>query len=236
VLPLPGAALPPAVLPLPGAALPPAVLPLPGAALPPAVLPLPGPRLPAAVPPAAAALAVALIFVCYSYSGAWTFGAGAPTAHYAAEAHLEPLPGGGYPKDAPGSPRTAPFPTYAVRDAVTRVLGPDPRRVTLSIDERLFAFLPWPGYTTTSRAASGSLVLWDQRTAEIHKLSIITNPAEFAQASAHTRFGPIDIFVLHRDGTAWTWRDQRFNASQFAPQSWVVDTGLPDNVVVAIRR
>lgn len=191
----------------------------------------------AALPVAVAStLAVTLAFVCYSYSGDWLPGAGAPTAHYAAEAHLEPLPGGGYSRYAPASPRTAPFPTYAVRDAVTRVLGPDPRRVTLSIDERLFAYLPWPGYTTTSRGASGSLVLWDQRAAEIQRLTTITDPAQFAQDSAHTRFGPIDVFVLQRDGTAWTWRDQRFSPSQFDSRNWVVDTGLPDNVVVAIRR
>jgi hypothetical protein len=195
-------------------------------------------RLAATPPPgvAAAALAVALTWVCYAYSGAWLPGTGIPTAHYAAEAHLEPLPGGGYPRFAPAAARTAPFPAYAVRDSVTRVLGSDPRRVTLTIDERLFAFVPWPGYTTTSRGASGSLALWDARAAEVHRLTTITDPAEFAQDSAHTRFGPIDIFVLHRDGTAWTWRDQRFNPSQFASQSWVVDTGLPDDVVVAIRR
>jgi Arabinofuranosyltransferase N terminal/Arabinofuranosyltransferase A C terminal len=196
-------------------------------------------RLAAKPPPgtAAAALALALAWTCYSYSGAWLPASGQPTTHYSAEAHLEPLPGGGYPRFAPAANRNAPFPTYAIRDAVVRVLGPDPRRVTLSIDERLFAYLPWPGYTANSRSASGSLALWDQRKTEIERLTSIADPARFADASAHTRFGPIDIFVLHRDGpNRWNWRDQVFTPGQFDPAVWAVDQNLPDDVVVAVRR
>jgi hypothetical protein len=203
------------------------------------VAPILAARLAATPPPgtAAAVLALAVAWFCYSYSGAWMPNAGQPTAHYAAEAHLESLPGGGYPRFAPGSNRATPFPAYAIRDAVVRVTGPDPQRVTLSVDERLFAYLPWPGYTTNSRVASGSLTLWDQREAEIERLTSTSDPAGFADASAHTRFGPIDIFVLHRDGSdRWSWRDQVFTPSQFDPAVWAVDQSLPDDVVVAVRR
>jgi hypothetical protein len=196
-------------------------------------------RLATAPPPgtAATALALAVALFCYSYSGAWMPNAGQPTAHYAAEAHLASLPGGGYPRFAPGDNRTRPFPAHAIRDAVVRVLGPDPRRVTLSGDERLFAYLPWPGYTTNSRVASGALTLWDQREAEIERLSSTADPVQFAGASAHTRFGPIDIFVLRRDGPGrWTWRDQVFTPGQFDPVRWAVEQNLPGDVVVAIRR
>jgi Arabinofuranosyltransferase N terminal len=196
-------------------------------------------RLAAKPPPgtAAAALGLALAWTCYSYSGSWVPASGQPSTHYSAEAHLEPLPGGGYPRFAPAGDRSAPFPTYAIRDAVVRVLGPDPRRSTLSVDERLFAYLPWPGYTSNSRTASGSLVLWDRRKAEIERLTSIADPARFADASARTRFGPIDIFVLHRDGpNRWSWRDQVFTPGQFDPAVWAIDQNLPDNVVVAVRR
>jgi hypothetical protein len=186
----------------------------------------------------AATVALALAFVCYSYSGTWLPGAGAPSAHYAAEAHQEPLPGGGYPRYAGSAPgkRPTPFPAYPIRDSVERVLGPDPRRVSLSMDERLYAYLPWPGYIGTSRGASGSLSLWDRRKAEIQRLTETTDPASFADASAHTRFGPIDIFVLRRDGNRWMWNDQAFTPGQFDPTKWMVDTSLPDDVVVAVRR
>lgn len=185
---------------------------------------------------AAATVALAITFVCYTYSGAWLPGTGVATAHYAAEAHLESLPGGGYPRYAPASGRSAPLPTYAIRDSVQRVLGPDPRRMTLSFDERLFAYLPWPGYVGTSRAASGSLVLWDERRDEIRKFAAVTDPGRFADATANTRFGPIDIFVLRRAGNRWYWLNQAFAPAQFDPARWAVDTGLPGDVVVAVRR
>jgi Arabinofuranosyltransferase N terminal/Arabinofuranosyltransferase A C terminal len=199
-------------------------------------------RAAAAPPPglAAGAIALALTWVCYSFSGAWLPGTAQPTAHYAAEAHQEPLPGGGYPRYVRGVPRSAPppFPAYAVRDSVERVLGPDEarRKITLSIDERLYAYLPWHGYLGTSRGASGSLSLWDERKAEIQRLTGVTDPAGFADATADTRFGPIDIFVLRRDGDRWTWLDQTFSPGQFDPARWVVDTNLPGDVVVAVRR
>lgn len=196
-------------------------------------------RVAARPPPgtAAAALALAVAWFCYTYSGTWLPNAGQPTAHYAAEAHTEPLPGGGYPRFAPADGRARPFPADAIRDAVVRVYGPDPRRVALSADERLFAYLPWPGYTTNSRVASGALALWDQREAEIERLTAIKEPARFADASAHTRFGPIDIFVLHRESAdRWTWRDQVFMPGQFDPAAWAVDQDLPGGVVLAVRR
>jgi hypothetical protein len=184
---------------------------------------------------AAAALAVVLAFVCYSYSGAWTPASGAATTHYAAEAHLEALPGGGYPRFGPAKGRTQPFPADAIRDAVQRTRGPDARPVTLTVDERLFAFLPWTGYTSLSRGAAGSLVPWARQQAEVHRLTQVTDPARFAQESADTEFGPIDVFVLRRNGTRWMWRDQVFTPGQFNDAAWSV-AELPDDIVVATRR
>jgi hypothetical protein len=195
-------------------------------------------RIGTAPPPGtvAALVAVALAWVCYNYGGAWLPGTNMPTSHYAADIQQEPLPDGGYSRFALAAGRTPWFPVGPVQKSVEKVLGPNPHKVTLSVDERLFAYLPWPGYVTTSRAASGSMVLWDDRVAGLRRLAATTDPAAFAHDSAHTRFGPIDIFVLKRVGDYWTWRDVKFSASQFDPAVWAVDTSLPEDTVVAVRR
>lgn len=184
----------------------------------------------------AAALAVVIAWTGYTYSQQWMPGAGAPTAHYSAEAHTEPLPGGGYPRYAPAANRAQWLPVHQIEEFVERTTGPDPREVTLSVDERLFAYLPWPGYTTTARMASGSLALWDRRDAELKHLTTVDDPADFTAASAHTAFGPIDIFVLRRVDDGWVWRDRQFSPSQFDRAAWSVDDGLPGDIVVAVRR
>ncbi|HET6214666.1 MAG TPA: hypothetical protein VFE14_17505, partial [Micromonosporaceae bacterium] len=172
-----------------------------------------------------------------TYGNSWMPGTFAPTAHYTVQAHTEPLPDGTYPKFAPAGGRTAWFPVQPIQRAVEGALGPDPRRVTLSNDERLFAFLPWPAYLGISRGASGSFELWDQRMAEVRRLAATSDPAAFARDSAHTKFGPIDIFVLTKqpDG-GWMWRDQRFSRSQFDTTQWTIVDDLPVNVVVTVRR
>jgi len=154
----------------------------------------------------------------------------------ATQAHLEPRPDGTYPRHAPADGRAPWFPVEPIEQAVESVLGPDPQRVSLSYDERLYAFLPWPGYTTVSRTASGTLARWDSRMDEITRIAAIRDPVEFAHASATTQFGPIDIFVLKRDGDDWLWRTTRFSREQFDTRAWVVFDDLPGDTVVAVRR
>ena len=107
---------------------------------------------------------------------------------------------------------------------------------TLSYSERLFAYLPWPGYVAVSRTAAASTSHWDDRYAAVRRLAAVRDPAAFAQASAHTAFGRIDLFVLQRFGPYWTWRDIRFRPAQFDRAAFAVDPDLPNNTVLAIRR
>lgn len=180
---------------------------------------------------AAGALALLLGWTAYTVGIAWLPTVDAPSS-YAVQAHLEPLPDGRYPRYAPAENRLPWFPV----DPVVRAVGPDRGRVSLSYDERLYAFVPWPGYIGTSRTASGTLSRWDERAAEIAGLAATTDPAEFARASAQTRFGPIDIFVLHVEGGSWLWRTVAFSPDQFDPAQWTVVDDLPADTVVAVRR
>ncbi len=152
-----------------------------------------------------------------------------------ARAHEEPLPGGGRtrPSDVPW------FPVTSVRERVEAVRGKGARPRTLSYDERLFAYLPWPGYLGVDRTAANTLSRWDDRHAELARLARVTDPAAFAVASAATGFGGIDVFVLQRDvqdATAWHWCDVVFHSSQFTAERFVTVTDLPGQTVLVIRR
>jgi hypothetical protein len=181
----------------------------------------------------AAVLAVALGWSATSFTSSWMPEAGST---YAISAFQEPLPGGGYPKFAPAEGRRPPFPVNQVQQAVQGVLGPEPRRVTLSVDDRLFSYLPWPGFMDNDRTAGSTLSRWDDRYQVIRELAGTTDPLAFATRSGATGFGPIDIFVLRKEPAGWAWGKQRFQPAQFAPQYWTVVDGLPDDIVVAIRR
>lgn len=182
----------------------------------------------------AALLAVVVAWVTYSFAMHWMPG----TQHsspYTAAAHQEPLPDGGYPGYAPEDGRWGWFPAGPVERAVEGVLGDDPRRVSLAADDRLYSYLPWPGYMTISRFGSGTFMLYDERAAELSRLTRVTDPAQFAQESANTKFGPIDIFILHERNGRWLWRNLGFQQSQFDPALWTIIDDLPGDVVVAIR-
>jgi hypothetical protein len=191
------------------------------------------PRLAAAV-----ALAVVLSWTATAYTGTWMPKLDSEKSgnKYAVSAHTEPLPEGGYPAYAPKEDRRTWFPVVPVRQAVEGVLGPDPRPVTLSVDDRVFSYLPWLGYIENDRTAGSSLSRWDDRYAEIQRLAATKTPRDFATESAQTAFGPIDLFVLREEADGWAWKDQRFSPTQFAPEYWTVVDGLPGKVVVAIRR
>lgn len=163
----------------------------------------------------------------------------------AAVAHLQRLPDGTLPEYAPlaaAEQLTLPLmPVAKVQQAVAGVLGANARPYALAWDEQIFAFLPWKGYLGVDRNASYGPVRWPDRYKELTRLADVRDPAAFAQESGHTRFGPIDVFILRRQGNTLTWKALRrpetlvFQRSQFDPAVFsVVD--LPDDTTVAIRR
>ena len=184
-----------------------------------------------------AAVAVAMLWVGATYWADWRprpepFGPGA----YSTMAHLEPLPDCSYPRHAPTQGRHPCLPVDEIRRAVESTLGEGARPVTMSADERLFSYLPWPGYVGTDRTSSSSLAHWDDRHAELVRLSRITSPTDFARQSTHTAFGPIDVFVFATGPPdTWTVIDVPFEPTQFDPTQWTIVDTLTQPVVVAIR-
>ena len=160
-------------------------------------------------------------------------------------AFATPLPDGSYvPVAAERGIHDAWFPTDPVKKDVTSVLGASATPVTLSTAEELFTFVNWPGYIAVSMGAAGTNTNWPARYAALQKLSRITDPAAFDAASAHTAFGPVDVFILQRSSpTRWTWQPidapypvLTFTPAQFSPHAFTVFTNLPGNLVVAVRQ
>jgi hypothetical protein len=196
------------------------------------------------VPPrnlVAVGLAVLIGYVGLTYTTMWI--PTGPYGQYTTRAYGEPYPDGHY-LVYDKAQQTPWFPVAPVQQAVEAVYGPDVRRVSLSYDDRLYAFLPWPGYLTTDRI--GLFIKWDKRFAELQRLAATRDPDAFAAASAATAFGPIDIFILKADGTTWTFSAAlgynggtgtvSFSPAQFDQAHWVVRDDLPEDTVVAIRR
>jgi hypothetical protein len=190
------------------------------------------------------ALAVALAWAGYTYTMDWMPNIGGRYSQYTERAYIEPMPDGTYLVNKTSLGHTPWFPVAPVEADVERVLGPHPTGVVLSADERLFSFLPWNGYTWDD--LGGSLNHTFGRVAEIRKLEATPDPARFATASAHTAYGPIDIFVLSKKDANWQWVSHmgfnqpdavvNFQPAQFDPAYWVVDDHLPNDYVVAIRK
>ncbi|MBO0814990.1 MAG: hypothetical protein J2P30_07550, partial [Actinobacteria bacterium] len=161
-----------------------------------------------------------------------------------AGAYKYAMPDGRYPPFGPRAGHLPRFPVARIEAAVRSVDGPDARPVTLSISERLFAFVRWPGYIGVSDTAAGATTQWWSRYAALQQLSRVTSPAAFAGRSAHTPFGPIDVFILHRGKSRWTWPPHGtlpvkaigFTRSQFDPAVFTVVTNLPNHTVVVVRR
>ena len=155
-----------------------------------------------------------------------------------------PLPDGRYPRFDPRGGRVTWFPINPIKAAVRSVDGPAASPVTLSPEESLFAYVRWPGYLAVSDTSAGATTQWFSRYAALARLARVTDPAAFAARSAHTAFGPIDVFILHDAGSRWTWtsrgtlpeRPVSFTPAQFSPAHFAVFTNLPDHVVVAVRR
>jgi arabinofuranosyltransferase-like protein len=161
---------------------------------------------------------------------------GVITANLPTYAHAEPLPDGSKVRFPARGVNVTWFPVQPIHDFVTATLGPNARPVTLSIDERLFAYYPWPGYLGVERLAANTWTHWDDRKLQLQRLSKITDPAEFARASANTKYGEIDVFALRVRGAGWAWGDVFFAPTVFDSAHWVVSPTLENNVVVAVRR
>ena len=192
-----------------------------------------------AVPPyraGAAVVAVTLLWVGYTYWQEWR--PRADQINYSTMSHLEPLPDCTFPRYKPALHGVGCLPVDEIEAAVEQVRGPGARPHTLSVDERLFAYLPWRAYMGADRTSAGTLVRFDDRMAELALLARTTNPDNFDSSTKGIEFGPIDVFVLGRadDGKRYTFRDVSFSPSQFGSGAWkVVDR--PDwPVVVIIRR
>jgi hypothetical protein len=155
-----------------------------------------------------------------------------------------PLPDGRYPRFDPPGARTSWFPVDPIKADVSSVDGPAASPVTLSPSESLFAYVRWPGYLAVADTSAGATTQWFSRYAALARLARVTDPAAFAERSAHTAFGPIDVFILHDAGSRWTWaakgsvpeKPVSFTPAQFSPANFVVFTNLPGHIVVAVRR
>jgi hypothetical protein len=160
-------------------------------------------------------------------------GDGTPV-NLATRAHADRLPSGAAPRYA--APQlTSVFPVGLVVDQVQAALGTHADPVVLSNDQRLFAFQPWGCYLPKDRTSSSALMRWDDRLAATKRLAA-TPPDGFADAAAHTAFGPVDVFVLTAKKSGWYFRDVAFSPDQFTNEHFTVTQGLPGGTVVAVRR
>ena len=166
------------------------------------------------------------------------------TSNEATAAFGYPLPDGRYPRFGPPDNHRPWFPVDPIEAAVRSVVGSTATPVILSPEESLFAYVRWPGYLPVSDTSAGATTQWFSRYAALAQLAKITSPAAFADRSAHTAFGPIDVFILDRHGSQWIWRSTGsvpekpvvFSPSQFASADFAVFTNFPEHVVVAVRR
>lgn len=155
-----------------------------------------------------------------------------------------PLPDGRYPRFDPPGTRVSWFPVDPIEADVSSVDGPAASPVTLSPSEVLFAYVRWPGYLAVADTSAGATTQWLSRYAALARLARVTDPAAFAERSAHTAFGPIDVFILHAAGSRWTWaakgsvpeKPVSFTPTQFSPAKFAVFRNLPGHIVVAVRR
>ncbi len=209
---------------------------------------------PARIPPSGLPALALCLLIAWTAVGLWQAwipggppaanGPTVPSPNDTISAFKYPLPDGRYPRFRPPTQRDPWFPVGPIEADVNSVDGPDALPVTLSVSEQLFAYVRWPGYAAVWDTSAGATTQWRSRYAALAQLSRITNPASFAGRSAHTPFGAIDVFILQRGQSHWTWRPRGsvrektvvFTSSQFDPAAFAVFTNLPDHIVVAVRR
>jgi hypothetical protein len=153
------------------------------------------------------------------------------------------LPDGHYPRFGDTPARKPFFPAEEVIADVQSVLGHQVNPTTVSASEQLFDFVSWNGYLGVGATAAAATSDWYTRVHILHELARLP-PSEFAAASAHTRFGSINVFVLHVTSNLQYWAfdpsdypyPDQFSPDQFTTADWVTFTNLPDDVIVAVRR
>jgi hypothetical protein len=190
---------------------------------------------------AAAGVAVMLLFAGYAFCVDWMPNAGGRYSIVTERAYGEPYPTGGRPSNA--AERAPWFPVEPIRQAVQQVIGTDHDAVALSVDERLWAYLPWHGYIGNDLWSS--IAHSHQRLQNIQDLSNITDPARFTERSQHMQYGRVDIFILKKTPQGWLWDFHRgydhndalvyFQPTQFDPTTWAV-VDVPEDYVVIVRR
>ncbi|MEU8122752.1 hypothetical protein AB0C21_28915 [Spirillospora sp. NPDC049024] len=196
---------------------------------------------------------VGYAFTWMPVSGGAASGSDATGRSLAALAHYQRLPDGGLPRSHPGTGDPLALaadigiedwdylPVAKIESLVRSTRPADSRPRVLSYDEQLFAFLPWQGFMGVDRTGAQGPIRWDDRYEELERLSLITDPAAFADATRHTEFGPINVFVLRSKGGQLVWKGLRvpgtllFRPAQFDPAAFQITTLAPDTFV-AVRR
>ena len=164
------------------------------------------------------------------------------TINGATKAHLELLPNGQAPQFTPSSRAQYSgalplMPADLINRDVEQRLGPDARPMSLSADARIYMYVHWYGYLQGNGYASSSLELFNDRVDELRRLAAITDPTTFAKASAHTRFGGIDVFLLRKAPGKWRYGDGiEFAPSAFSGGAFEIVDHIPSGLVLAIRR
>lgn len=181
-------------------------------------------------------IALVLAWTGYELNRAW-----APRGEsVTAKSFLEPLPNGEYVPFAPEEGRVPWFPIEPVAAELEREWGETSEKVLLSATEKIYPFVPWHGYVSVGWFSANSLSHRPQRVAEVHRLSTIKDPEQFADAVTNSRFGPIDAFVLWdrpeaSAGPGWYFSTVRFTPEQFDSPQWRV-VPMPAGVVLIIRQ
>ncbi|MBB3053382.1 hypothetical protein FHS23_004431 [Prauserella isguenensis] len=154
----------------------------------------------------------------------------------ALHAHMQPGPDGEPSRFVPRDLVATPMPADRIAAEVEARLGPDARPMSLSTDMRLYAYELWWGYLQRGHYSANSLMRYTDRSAELEKLEAITDPERFAAASADTRFGGIDVFVLRKDDGGWYFNNRvTFDPASFRGGAFDIVDDLPAGLVLAVR-
>ncbi|HET6817165.1 MAG TPA: arabinofuranosyltransferase [Mycobacteriales bacterium] len=164
---------------------------------------------------------------------------------FAQLAQATPLQGGGrapYAYHVHFSPRSgwrdpAPLflPSRQVRRDVESVLGRNALPVALSYSEQISAYAPFNLYLGVGGFSANALSHWPDRAQELRRLAAIKSPAAFAAATAHTKYGPIDVFILRAVGhNRVAWRFVSFTREQFSPR-FFASFEEPNHTAVFVR-
>lgn len=157
-------------------------------------------------------------------------------ANPALRAHMEPGPDGERSDFIPRDLVAPPMPANRIAAEVEARLGPDAMPMSLSTDMRLYVYERWWGYLQRGHYSANSLMRYEDRSAELERISGIEDPQRFASASASTKFGGIDVFVLRKHEDGWNFDDRvTFSPESFRGGAFDVVDDLPAGLVLAVR-